>query len=112
MLPCASVLTYLIYILPPFILGLVAQNMVKNRFAKNSKVAVASGLSGGDVARRILDANGLHDVEIHQVAGGLTDHYDPRSRSMHLQAAALTYVAGALASLAVLLYYLHLFSNR
>ena len=41
-------------------------------------------MTGAEVARRILDANGLHDVPVNAVPGSLTDHYDPRSRSVNL----------------------------
>src|SRR5439155_109496 len=52
--------------------------------ARNLQVPVANGLSGAEVARQVLDANGLHDVPIEEVQGALSDHYDPRNRSVHL----------------------------
>ena len=51
----------------------------------NMQIAVANGMSGADVARQILDRNGLHDVPVETSPGGpLSDHYDPRHKSVHL----------------------------
>jgi hypothetical protein len=72
----------------PLVLGLAVQGWLKSTFAKNSKIPVGSGLSGADVARRILDRNGLSDVPINQSnAGALSDHYDPRKRTVNLSQA-------------------------
>lgn len=75
---------YLICLGVPLVFGLWAQHKVKSTFAKWAEVPEDTGLSGEDVARRILDANGLQGVPIRPVAGALTDHYDPRSRSVNL----------------------------
>jgi Zn-dependent membrane protease YugP len=75
---------YILFFIVPFILGLVAQSRVKNTFARNLQVPIANGLSGAEVARRVLDANGLHDVPVEEVQGSLSDHYDPRNKSVHL----------------------------
>jgi Zn-dependent membrane protease YugP len=69
----------------PLILGLVVQSRLKSTFAKNSRVPVASGKTGADVAREILDRNGLPGVPVHpSKAGPLSDHYDPRKRGVFL----------------------------
>jgi len=68
----------------PMVLGFWAQHRVKSTFARNLEVPVANGLTGAQVARRILDANGLNDVPVEETPGSLSDHYDPRSRSVHL----------------------------
>lgn len=69
----------------PLILGLVVQSRLKSTFAKNSRVPVASGKTGADVAREILDRNGLQGVPVHpSKAGPLSDHYDPRKRGVFL----------------------------
>lgn len=76
---------YLVFLLIPLVLGLVVQGWLKSTFARNSKIAVRSGLSGAEVARRILDENGLHDVQvIPSNVGPLSDHYDPRKRTVAL----------------------------
>jgi Zn-dependent membrane protease YugP len=55
---------------------------------RNAQIEVASGLSGAQVARQILDRNGLDEVEVHRAAGGaLSDHYDPRKRGVFLSEA-------------------------
>ena len=77
-------MSFLIFFIVPLIIGLVAQSRVKSTFARNSQIPVANGLSGAEVARRVLDANGLHDVPVEEVPGSLSDHYDPRNRSVHL----------------------------
>ena len=66
--------TYLIFIVPAMLLALWAQTKVNSTFNKYSKVISARRMTGREAARRILDANGLHDVQINRVAGNLTDH--------------------------------------
>jgi Zn-dependent membrane protease YugP len=78
-------MTYLLYLIVPLILGLAVQAWLKRTFAVNSAKPVVSGLSGADVARQILDRNGLHNVPVQpSKAGPLSDHYDPRTRSVNL----------------------------
>lgn len=66
------------------ILSLWASFKVKGTFAKYSQLATRSGMSGADVARRILAQNGIHDVEVEAIEGSLTDHYDPRTKTLRL----------------------------
>jgi uncharacterized protein len=75
---------FLIAFVVPMVLGFWAQHRVKSTFARNLEVPVANGMTGAQVARRILDANGLNDVPVEETPGSLSDHYDPRSRSVHL----------------------------
>jgi Zn-dependent membrane protease YugP len=75
---------YFILALPALILGLWAQMRVRSAFAQYSRVRAMSGMSGAQAARRILDANGLQHVDIEQVQGMLSDHYDPRSKILRL----------------------------
>jgi uncharacterized protein len=75
---------YILISLPALLLGLYAQAKVKSAFNKYSKVSSYTGLSGADVARHMLDTNGLQDVRIEQTQGMLSDHYDPRSRTLRL----------------------------
>ncbi len=75
---------FLIAFIVPMILGFWAQHRVKSTFAKNLEVSVANGMTGAQVARRILDANGLNEVPVGETPGTLSDHYDPRSRSVNL----------------------------
>ena len=76
---------YFLFLVPPLIIGFAVQHWLKKTVAANMQVPVANGLSGADVARQILDRNGLHDVPVETSPGGpLSDHYDPRQRSVHL----------------------------
>ena len=75
---------YFLFLVPPLIIGFAVQHWLKKTVAANMQVPVANGLSGADVARQILDHNGLHDVPVETSPGGpLSDHYDPRQRSVH-----------------------------
>lgn len=76
--------SYLIIVLVALGLGLITQGWVKGAFKKYSAVPLSSGQTGAEVARAMLDANGLNDVHIEAVGGKLTDHYDPRSRVLRL----------------------------
>jgi Zn-dependent membrane protease YugP len=76
---------YLLFLIVPLAFGLLMQASLKRTFARNARIEVASGLAGAEVARAILDANGLHGVPVEPSMGGpLSDHYDPRKRSVHL----------------------------
>lgn len=71
-------------ILLAFALTIWAQFRVKGTFKQFSEVRTQSGMTGYEAARRMLDANGLHDVPIEPVRGALTDHYDPIHRVVRL----------------------------
>jgi Zn-dependent membrane protease YugP len=75
---------FLLAFIVPMVVGLWAQHRVKSTFARNLEVPVANGMTGAQVARSILDANGLHEVPVEETPGSLSDHYDPRNRSVHL----------------------------
>lgn len=75
---------YLILALPGLILGIWAQARVRGTFNKYGKVRVSSGLTGAQVARHLLDSQGLYDVKIEETQGRLGDHYDPRDRTLRL----------------------------
>jgi Zn-dependent membrane protease YugP len=75
---------YFIFALPALLLGLWAQMRVRSAFAKYSRVRAATGMTGAQAARRILDANGLQNVTVERVGGMLSDHYDPRSKVLRL----------------------------
>jgi len=75
---------YLLFAMPALLLGLWAQIKVKGAFNRYSQVRSARGLTGAEVARRVLDFNGLHEVQVEQVGGFLSDHYDPRHKTLRL----------------------------
>lgn len=68
----------------PLLFGLWAQMKVKRTFAKYSKIAPHNGMSGADAAAAVLRSSGLPNLQIRPVAGQLTDHYDPRNRTLNL----------------------------
>ncbi|SCG83812.1 hypothetical protein DW1_2248 [Proteiniborus sp. DW1] len=74
----------MIVLIPAIILTLYAQGKVKSSFAKYLKVPTLRGYTGADVARRLLDQNGLRDIPIELASGHLSDHYDPRNRVLRL----------------------------
>jgi uncharacterized protein len=67
-----------------FGISIWAQFKVQGNFKKWNEVEASSGYTGAEVARRILDQNGLYDVPVQVVPGTLTDHYDPISRTVRL----------------------------
>lgn len=75
--------TYVLLI-PALLFAFYAQSKVSGTFQRYLRVYSTSGLTGAQVARRILDSNGLHDVAVEQTRGHLTDHYDPRQRVLRL----------------------------
>lgn len=76
---------YLLLLVPTLLLGLGVQWWLRRTFERYSNVPLMSGLSGARVAREILDRNGLETVPIEVSPGGpLSDHYDPRKRSLNL----------------------------
>ena len=70
----------------PLLFGLWAQMKVKRAFDKYSQVAPRSGMTGADAAAAVLRSSGLRDLAIRPVDGRLTDHYDPRNRTLNLSA--------------------------
>lgn len=75
--------TYVLIIIGA-VLSLLASARVKSTFAKYSKVKSLSGMTGAQAAERILHSAGIYDVSIQHVAGDLTDHYDPRNKTLSL----------------------------
>lgn len=75
---------YLIYIALLIIIPLWAQAKVRSTYSKYSKKPTSSQRTGAEVARKILDDNGLYHVNIEQTRGKLSDHYDPRSKVVRL----------------------------
>lgn len=75
--------TYLILI-PAMIFALFAQINVKSTFNKYSRKNNSRGLTGAEIARQILDANGLYNVRIEHISGSLTDHFSPNENVVRL----------------------------
>lgn len=75
---------YLVFALPGLLLGMWAQSRVKSAFNQYSRVRTLRNVAGAEVARSLLDAQGLYNVQIESVAGTLSDHYDPRQKVLRL----------------------------
>jgi len=73
-----------ILVLPGVLLGSYAQWQIKANVAKYSQLRTTDGITGAEVARRLLDSRGLHDVSVEATPGMLTDHYDPHSKVLRL----------------------------
>lgn len=69
------------------VLSLVVSQTLKYKFNKYSKIPLDNGMSGKDVAERMLQANGIYDVKVESVQGTLTDHYNPANKTINLSPA-------------------------
>ncbi|MDP1544535.1 MAG: zinc metallopeptidase [Anaerolineales bacterium] len=76
--------TYLMYMIPAFILMALTSWYVKAAYNKWSRVASRSRLSGADATRRLISTGGLYGIQIQGTRGELTDHYDPRNKTVYL----------------------------
>jgi hypothetical protein len=76
--------TGFLLVIGAILLGFVAQGLVSRTYRRYSQVSAASGLSGAEAARRILDINGLSHVRVSRTRGTLSDHYDPRDGTLYL----------------------------
>lgn len=75
--------TYIL-VLIGIVLSLLASAKVKSTFARYSRVRSYSGMTGREAAEQILHRNGIYDVQVIHIAGNLTDHYDPRNKTLAL----------------------------
>lgn len=74
----------LVYFAIIILIPLWAQMRVRGAYKKYSQVSSSSRLAGAEVARKVLDANGLYHVSVEEVRGVLSDHYDPRTKTVRL----------------------------
>ena len=89
----------MILLLPALILAGYAQTKVTSTYSKYAKVMARSNVTAAQMARQLLDMNGLSSVPIEPVKGSLTDNYDPRNKVLHLSEA--TYNSCSVAALGV-----------
>lgn len=75
---------YMLFILPGFLLVMLAQFLVSSTYRKWSQVRNRYGMTGEDAARRLLNYGGLNDVAVEGIGGQLSDHYDPRTKTLRL----------------------------
>lgn len=90
---------FFILVVPALIFSLYAQFRVKSVFNKYNRVVNTRGLTAADVARDILNRNGLENVQIERIPGNLNDHYDPRTRTVRLSDAV--YASRSIAAIGV-----------
>lgn len=76
--------TYLLFMAPAFLLMMLTSWYVKAAYNKWSRVPSASRLTGAQAAQRLISVGGLYGVDIERVGGQLSDHYDPRSKTLRL----------------------------
>ena len=76
--------TYLVLVMPCILIAAIASARVNSTFRRYSKQISARRITGAEAARRVLAANGVYGVQIQQVAGNLTDHFDPKSNVIRL----------------------------
>jgi len=89
----------MIILIPGIIFALYAQSKVKSTFARYSRVASRSGMSGAEVAESLLRSQGINDVRVERIGNTLGDHYDPRSKVLRLSPEV--YGSNSLAALGV-----------
>ncbi|OWK71521.1 zinc metallopeptidase [Pedobacter sp. AJM] len=75
---------YLILIIPVLLLSMFVQWRFRNKFSQYAEMQISSGLSGKEVAERMLHDNGIYDVKVMSTEGQLTDHYNPSDRTVNL----------------------------
>lgn len=75
---------YFIYLAIIILIPIYAQMKVKRTYKKYSQVSASSGMTGAETARAILDQNGLYNVRVEETHGVLSDHYDPRDKTVRL----------------------------
>lgn len=68
------------------VIGMIVQSRLKSKFAEYSQTPTSSGLSGREVAEKMLRDNGIYDVQVVSVPGFLSDHYDPTKKTVNLSA--------------------------
>ena len=75
---------YILLLVITVLITLLSQSYISITYSKTNQIKSNSGMTGYDTARKILDSNGLTKVKINEVSGNLTDHYDPRSKTVNL----------------------------
>lgn len=81
------------------VIGMIVSGVLKSKFKKYSQIPVKGGLTGKDIAERMLKENGINDVQVISVAGQLTDHYNPLKKTVNLSEAV--YGSNSIAAAAV-----------
>lgn len=77
-------MNFLIFIVIPLVIGLYAQSKVSSAYSKNSQIRSRRGITGAEAARRVMSSAGIDDVDIVEIDGHLTDHYNPTNKTLAL----------------------------
>jgi len=67
-----------------FVVGLIVSNRLKSKFKEYSEIGLANGMSGREIAEKMLSDNGIHDVRVISTPGHLSDHYNPEDKTVNL----------------------------
>ena len=78
---------WLLLLIVPILLGVYAQMKVSSAYQKNLQIASRGGITGAEAAQAVISSAGINDVEIVEVEGHLSDHYDPTNRRLALSSA-------------------------
>lgn len=89
----------IVLVLIGVVLSMLASAGVQNTFRRYSSVRSRTGMTGAEAAERLLHAQGIYDVAIRRVSGNLTDHYDPRNKTLNLSDAV--YQSASVAAIGV-----------
>ena len=89
----------MIFMAPAFLIMLITQWYVSSAYRKWSRVPTSSRVSGAEAAQRLMRAGNLYDVQIEGITGRMSDHYDPRSKSLRLSRGV--YQSNSVAALAI-----------
>lgn len=92
-------MTYIVLVLPALIFAMYAQSKVNTTFNRYRTVTNRRGYTGAEIARRILDMNGLQNILIERVSGNLTDHFSPKENIIRLSDS--TYQSTSVAAIGV-----------
>ena len=76
--------SYLIFMIPAFIIMAITSGYVRSSYKKWGQVRVSSGLTGAQAAERLISSGGLYEVKVAGTPGELSDHYDPRNKTLYL----------------------------
>ena len=75
--------TYYLILGAIFIISMIVQNRLKSKFAYYSQVQLRNGMSGKEIAEKMLRDNNINDVQVISVPGQLTDHYNPANKTVN-----------------------------
>jgi Zn-dependent membrane protease YugP len=76
--------TYIIFIVPVLVISMIVQWRFRSKFSQYSEMHLSSGFSGQEVAQKMLQDNGIYDVKVMSTEGQLSDHYNPRNKTVNL----------------------------